>query len=104
MELDPELKTWRRQWQTDEVIPPDLRDRVERETRNLRRARYASIAVTLVMGGGSAGWAVVSQRPIAVALAIGVWFFIAVAWVISLGLSRDILKPSADTTAAFLDL
>jgi hypothetical protein len=37
-------------------------------------------------------------------LAIGVWFFIAIAWVISLGLSRDILKPSAATTTAFLDL
>ena len=66
--------------------------------------RYGSIAVTVIMGGGAAGWALVSQRPIAVALAIGVWFFIAIAWVISIGLTRDILTPSADTTTAFLDL
>jgi hypothetical protein len=104
MELDPELKTWRRQWKTDEAIPLDLRQRVERETRSLRRQRYGSIVVTVVMGGGAAGWALVSQRPISVALAIGVWFFIAVAWVIATGLTRDILTPSADTTAAFLDL
>jgi hypothetical protein len=104
MERDPELQHWRRQWQTSEVIPSDLRRRVERETRSLRRANYWAIAVTAVMGGGAAGWAIVSQRPIAVALAIGVWFFIAVAWVASIGLSRDILRPSAATTAAFLDL
>ena len=104
MERDPELKTWQRQWQTQEVIPPDLRHRVERETRNLRRGLHASIGVTVIMGGGAAGWAIVSQRPIAVALAIGVWFFIAVAWVVATGLRRDILTPSADTTAAFLDL
>jgi hypothetical protein len=104
MELDPELKAWRRQWQTNEVIPPDLRHRVERETRSLRRQRYGGIAVTVIMGGGAVGWALVSQRPITVALAIGVWFFIAVAWGISHGLTRGILTPSADTTAAFLDL
>lgn len=104
MESDTELDTWRRQWQTDDVIPPDLRQRVERETRNLRRAVYAEIAVTAVMGGGVVAWALVSQRPIVLALAIGVWFFIAVAWVISIGLSRDVLKPSATTTTAFLDI
>lgn len=104
MEGDPELKTWQRQWQTREVIPPDLRLRVERETRSLRRQRYGRIAVTVLMGGGAAGWAFVSPRPMTVALAIGVWFFIAVAWVISHGLTRDILTPSADTTTAFLDL
>jgi hypothetical protein len=104
MERDTELETWRRQWQRDEAIPPDLRQRVERETRNLRRGRYAEIAVTVIMGGGAAGWALVSQRPIVVALAIGVWFFIGVAWVMSIDLRRDILQPSAATTTAFLDL
>jgi hypothetical protein len=104
MERDPELQDWQRQWQTSEVVPPDLRRRVERETRSLRRQRYWAIAVTALMGGGAAGWAIVSQRPIAGALAIGVWFFIAIAWVVSIGLTRDILIPSADTAAAFLDL
>ena len=104
MQPDSELEGWRRQWQTDEVIPHDLRQRVERETRNLRRGIYAQIAVTAVMGGGSAGWAMVSQRPLAVALAAGIWFFIAIAWATSLGLSRDIVRPSAATAAAFLDL
>lgn len=104
MERDPELATWQRQWQTDDRVPSDLRHRVERETRRLRRERYAEIAVTAIMGGGAAGWALVSQRPIAAALAIGVWFFIAIAWLTSIRLRRDILAPSADTATAFLDL
>jgi hypothetical protein len=104
MEPDSELKTWRRQWQTDEGIPPDLRHRVERETRSLRHQLHGSIAVTVIMGGGAAGWALISQQPMVVGLAVGVWFFIAVAWVVSIGLTRDILSPSADTTTAFLDL
>jgi hypothetical protein len=104
MESDTELDTWRREWQTDDVIPPDLRQRVERETRNLRRAVYAQVAVTAIIGGGVVAWALVSQRPNVLTLAIGVWFFIAVAWVISIGLSREIMKPSAATTTAFVEL
>jgi hypothetical protein len=104
MNPDTELEDWRRQWQRDEAIPSDLKQRVERETRNLRRDRYAEIAVTAIMGGGAAGWALLSQRPSAVALAIGVWLFIGVAWITSIGLRRDILRPSAATTTAFLDL
>ena len=104
MERDPELATWQRQWQTHDLVPPDLRHRVQRETRRLRRERYAEIVVTAIIGGGAAGWALVSQRPMTLALAIGVWFFIAIAWVTSIGLRRDILAPSADTATAFLDL
>ena len=104
MERDPELATWQRQWQTDDVVPPDLRHRVQRETRRLRRERYAEIVVTATIGGGAAGWALVSQQPMTLALAIGVWFFIGIAWVTSIGLRRDILAPSADTATAFLDL
>jgi hypothetical protein len=104
MERDTELETWRRQWRRDDVIPPGLQQRVERETRNLRRARYAEWAVTVVFGGAAAGWALVAKRPIASAFAIGIWFFIAIAWAASIGLSRDIARPSAATTTAFLDL
>jgi hypothetical protein len=60
--------------------------------------------VTAIMGGGAAGWAVVSQRPMAITLAIGIWFFIAIAWATSIGLTKDVLRPSAVTTSAFLDL
>ena len=104
MHADTELETWRRQWQTGDAIPADLRQRVDRETRNLRYGRYAEIAVTVFIGGGVAGWALLSWRPIVSALAIGVWFFIAVAWAMSIALRRDILKPSAATTSAFLTL
>ena len=104
MEPDTELGTWRRQWQSGDVIPSGLQQRVERETRHLRRARYGEIAVTVIMGGGATAWALISQRSIVVALAIGVWIFIAIAWAMSIGLRGDVLRPSAATTAAFLDL
>ena len=104
MHADTELETWRRQWQTNDAIPTDLRQRVDRETRNLRYGRYAEIAVTVVIGGGVAGWALLSQRPIVSALAVGVSVFIAIAWATSIALRRDILKPSAATTSAFLTL
>ena len=104
MEPDTELESWRRQWQRDDGIPADLQQRVERETRNLRLGRYAEIAVTAIIGGGATAWALVSQRSNVVVLAIGVWVLIAIAWAMAIGLRRDILQPSAPTTAAFLDL
>ena len=104
MEPDTELGTWRRQWQSGDVIPSGLQQRVERETRHIRLARYGEIAVTVVMGGGAIAWALIAQRWIVGAFAIGVWFCIAIAWAMSIGLRGDILRPSAATTAAFLDL
>ncbi len=62
MEPDTELGTWRRQWQSGDVIPSGLQQRVERETRHIRRARYGEIAVTVIMGGGATAWALISQR------------------------------------------
>jgi hypothetical protein len=84
---------------------PDFRNGLQiLATRRLRRERYAEIAVTAIVGGGAAGWALISLRPIAATLAIGVWLFIAIAWLTSIRLRRDILAPSADTATAFLDL
>jgi hypothetical protein len=104
MHADTELETWRRQWQTDDVIPSDLRQRVDRETRYLRRGRYGEIVVIAVFGGGATGWALLSPRPIVFAFAAGVWFLTGIALVTSNALRKDILKPSAATTTAFLDL
>jgi hypothetical protein len=101
---DVELELWRAQWQTAAPPPPDLRDRVERETRMMRRFVVGEIVVTLVFGGGSVTWAVLSRRTDAMLLALGVWVFIAVAWTISFLLRRDAWSPVTLSTAAFLDL
>jgi len=101
---DVELESWRAQWQSVAPPPRDLKDRVERETRMMRRFVIGELVVTLVFGGGSVTWAVLAGRTDAVVLAIGVWVFIAVAWTISILLRREAWSPATLSTAAFLDL
>jgi hypothetical protein len=104
METDLELEAWRRDWRAESSPPLDLRARVERDTRRMHWAVAAEVLVTVVYGLGSLGWAVVSRRPEALALSIGVWTFIAIAWTISLVLRRGAWAPVTSTTAAFLEL
>ena len=78
-EMDFELERWQRHWRTQETVPPDLANAVESGTRKMRRGVFAEIVVTMIMGGGALGWAVVSRRPDVIVLAIAVWFFIAIA-------------------------
>ena len=104
MNADAELESWRRNWQATSAVPPDLNARVERETRWMRRVVVGEIIITVVFGGGSLAWAVVSGRTDALVLAIGVWTFIAMAWGIAFLLRRDAWAPAALGTAAFLDL
>jgi hypothetical protein len=104
METDLELEAWRRDWRAESSPPLDLRARVERDTRRMRWGVAAEVLVTVVYGLGSLGWAVVSRRSEALALSIGVWTFIAIAWTISLVLRRGAWAPVTSTTAAFLEL
>ncbi len=104
MDTDRELETWRRQWRASDAVPLDLRRSVERGTRHLRAGVAAEIAVIVVMGGGSAVWALMSYRADALVLTIGIWVFIAIAWVMSRALRRDLWKPIAETSISFLDL
>lgn len=101
---DVELESWRAQWETAVPPPADLKDRVDRETRMMRRFVVGEVLVTLVFGGGSVAWAALSRRTDALVLAFGVWVFIAVAWTISILLRRDAWSPATLSTAAFLDL
>jgi hypothetical protein len=102
-EPDVELEGWRRQWQAHDV-PADLRKKVEAGTRSMRLGRAAEVGVTVVMGGGSLGWAVVAQRADVVVLAIAIWIFIAIAWTLSALLHRGAWQPASATTAAFLEI
>ena len=104
MVVDLELETWQRRWQTAAPALPDFKARVERETRAMHWQLAGEVLVTLVFGGGTLAWAVVSQRLEAIVLAAGVWSFIAIAWVVGLLLRRDAWAPTALTTQAFLDL
>jgi hypothetical protein len=104
MAPDVELESWRRHWQAAGPVPPDLKGRVERETRRMRRFVVTEVIVTIVFGGGSVAWFVLSHRTDARMHAIGIWAFIAAAWTISFLLRRDAWAPAALSTAAFLDL
>ena len=105
METDNELETWRREWQADNFVPPDLRKRVERDIRRHRVSFWASVAVTILMGGGTTLWAVVSGESSVVSVAAAVWLFIGITWATSIQLERmrGSSKPLAETTAAFLE-
>jgi hypothetical protein len=101
---DVELDSWRAQWQTVAPPLPDLRERVERETRIMRRIVIGQLAVTVVFGGATVAWAALSRRSDAIALAVGVCVFIAIAWTIAFLLRRDAWSPATLSAAACLDL
>ena len=103
-EPDVELDQWRREWQSHEAIPADLRRKVESGTRSLRHGLVAEVLVTIVMGGGSLGWAIVSGRAEVWVLASAIWVFIAIAWTASVLLRRGAWQPATATTAAFLEI
>jgi hypothetical protein len=104
MQADVELGLWQRQWRSESHDPTGLKQRVERETRAMRRFVLGEIAVTIVFGGGSLAWAALSPRTDALVLALGVWVFIAMAWTISFLLRRGAWAPVTATTTAFLEL
>ena len=104
MSLDTELETWRRAWQSDAPVPPDLRRRVERQSRWMKIGTAADILVTVVIGGGVIAMAARSPQPAMLLLAGVTWTFIAAAWAFRLSISRGLWSPAAMDTAAFVDL
>jgi hypothetical protein len=104
MGADAELDSWRRSWHAGAAVMPELRDRVERETRMMRWFVVGEVIITVVFCGGTLAWTLLSRRTDALVLAIGVWFFTAAAWVISYLLRRDAWAPASLTTSAFLEL
>src|SRR5215213_2600791 len=104
MEPDTELDAWRRDWQAGPGVPADLTERVERETRVMRRFVIVKIAITVIFGAGSLAWATVSPGTETLGLVIAIWAFIAIAWTISWLLRRGAWGPVTGTTTAFLEL
>ena len=101
MQADVELDSWRRHWQADTLVLPDLKELVERETRRMRRFVVGEIIVTMAFGGGSLVWAALSRRTDVLVLAIGIWLFIVSAWTLALRLRRGAWAPVTATTRIF---
>jgi len=104
MNVDSELEVWRQQWQSDDSVPLGLRRKVERQSRFMKIGLMMDILVTVIIGGATIVWAVWSPRPENVLLAVATWEFIATAWAFSLVVNRGNWSPSAQDTAAFVDL
>jgi len=103
---DPELDGWRRQWQARDAVPADLRGRVEGEIRAARYALVTPLAITVLIGGGTLVWAIVSPDRDAYVLATATWVFITITWITSLMLTRRIGQgraPDGESITAFLD-
>ncbi len=104
--MNTEEAEWRRVWQTLSVAPKivDLRGRVEAETRRLKLAMIGPIVTTVAAGGGTLATALIRRQPADVALAIGVWIFIAAVWFVALWAARGTWRPLAQTTDEFVRL
>jgi hypothetical protein len=81
MTVDPELDVWQEQWHSQDAIPAGLRSKVERQTRRIRIAFALDALVTIVMGGWTTTWAVMSGLRSVALLAAATWIFIAAAWI-----------------------
>jgi hypothetical protein len=101
MMVDPELDTWREQWQTEKAIPPDLRSKVERQTRMVRLGLALDVVVTVVMGGWTTTWAVMSHLRSVALLAGATWSFIAAAWIFGILNLRGAWAPHELSVAEF---
>ena len=104
MTKDTELDTWRREWQSEAAVPPDLRRRVERQSRWLKIGIAADVMVTAAIGGGVVALAARAPHADMLLLAAATWSFIAVAWVFRLSITRGLWSPAAIDTGAFVDL
>ena len=101
---DPELESWRAQWQSDAKVPADLRRKVARDTRNMRIMLALEVLVTVTIGGGSIVWAALEPRAEMLVLAVAVWIFLAAAWTFAIVTRRGAWSPAAVTTADFIEL
>jgi hypothetical protein len=102
MNLDLELETWRREWQSVSPVAPDLRKRVDRQSRLLKLALVADTLVTIGIGGGTAAWAIVSPQVDIVLLAVVTWILLGVAWAFRLRITRGNWGPASLDTSAFV--
>jgi hypothetical protein len=62
------------------------------------------VITTLAAGGGTLATALTRRAPADIALAVGVWAFIVVVWVIALWAARGTWRPLAQSTDGFVRL
>lgn len=104
MSTELDLEALRKEWQAEDSIPLTLRGNVERQSRSMKIGLAGDILVTVVVGGGSTAWALLSGQKDAGDVAFGAWMFLAGAWMFVLMINRGLWAPSAMDAATFVDL
>jgi hypothetical protein len=104
MSTDFDLEALREDWRAEDSVPANLRRDVERQSQRMKIGLAGDIAVTVVIGGGSIVWALLSGQKDAGQVAFGTWMFIAGAWMFVLMINRGLWAPSAMDAATFIDL
>jgi len=106
MSTDLEMDVWREQWQADvaPAIPMNLRRKVERQSWLMKIGLISDTLVTIVMGGGTTAWALLSPKAEVALVAVATWVFLAAAWAFVLTANRGLWAPSALDAATFVDL
>jgi hypothetical protein len=99
-----DLEALRQDWQAENTVPPTLRRDVERQSRQMKVGLAGDIFVTIVIGGGSTAWALLSGQKGAGWVALAAWLFLATAWTFVLMVNRGLWAPSAMDAATFMDL
>lgn len=104
MSADLELEVWREQWQEVAPMPEGLQEKVDRQSRLMKLGIVCDVLVTLLIGGGTTVWAILSRDSGLALVAVAAWLFLAVAWIFVLNVNRGLWAPAALDAAAFLDL
>ena len=104
MNTDLDLEALRQDWQADDSVPPNLRREVERQSRLMKIGIAGDTLVTVIIGGGTIAWALLSAEKSIWWVALAAWIFLAIAWSFVLIVNRGLWSPSAMDTTSFLDL
>ncbi len=104
MSADIELELWRQQWHEEDSIPADLRRTVERQSRRMKIGLAGDTVVTVVMGGGTTTWALLSRDSGIALVALATWLFLAIAWACALTVNWGLWRPVTVDAASFVDL
>jgi hypothetical protein len=100
---DEELELWRRQWNSQPAVPLELIRRVERQTVYMQLAWILHVLPALI-GIATIAGAAITRELSWILLAIGTWVFLAISWRFMIENRRGVWAPTAETTAAYLDL
>jgi hypothetical protein len=101
---DRELELWREQWRSAPESLPDIRARVERQTRNMAIRLIVRATLVSMLLALSVVAVVREPTPGRIVWAIGLWTLVISGVAATWKSHRDIWRPATETTRAFAEL